>query len=337
MSEKEVIKREAVGTIEGTGDGRTLDLRVVPWNTRARVTDNGRDFYYEEWLPGCFGNIENAPNRVDVLMNFEHERGIGGVIGRGTELRNATDGFEGTFRMLNAADADKALELVNEGILTGVSLEAEPIESVREDGVVKRVKARLVNIALCRSPAFEQAQVLAVREKLAETEEKERPLTDSEKEQAAEFQGKWAAANPEVQANIQAIRDAANQPEAERSDVDAILERIGYEPLISRAVTNKPWDGSPARFEDDEYKRSCLIDRGGDAPVKERCSLPVLEPNGDINTKALGAAAAALAGARGGLSGVSMEEKAKAARKLIRYYRTAKMEPPPSLQMMAAK
>ena len=313
MSEREVIKREAVGTIEGTGDGRTVDVRVVPWDTEARVTDNGRDYYIEKWMPGCFERQVSAPNRVDVLMNFEHERGIGGVIGRGTQLKDQPDGFHGTFRMLQAADADKALELVNEGILTGVSLEAEPIESVREDGVVKRIKARLVNVALCRSPAFADAQVLAVRE-APEGEGDEEPAPEPEPE--AEF----------------AVERLGVGDYPERSDVDALLERVGYEPLISRAVTKKPWDGSAARFSDEEYQRSCLIDRGGDAPVKERCSLPVLEPNGDINANALGTAAARLNQTK-----ASGEQKAKAARKLIRYYSTAGMEPPASLRMMASR
>jgi HK97 family phage prohead protease len=311
MSEKEVIKREAVGTIEGTGDGRTLDLRVVPWNTKARVTDNGRDFYEEVWLPGCFERQEGAPNRVDVLMNFEHERGIGGVIGRGTELRNEADGQHGTFRMLQAADADKALELVNEGILTGVSLEAEPIESVNEDGVIKRVKARLVNIALCRSPAFQDAQVLAVREKSDEEPDVAEPRT-----------------NEELVAQVLGHQEAKPEP----SDVDAVLARIGYVPLVSRAVTKKPWNGSAARFEDDEYKRSCLIDRGGDAPVKERCSLPVLEPNGDINVNALAAAAGRLNQVK-----APAELKKKAARKLIRYYNVAGMPPPEGVRQLASR
>jgi hypothetical protein len=71
-------------------------------------------------------------------------------------------------------------------------------------------------------------------------------------------------------------------------------------------------------------------------PVKERCSLPVLEPNGDVNANALGAAAAVLSGARGGLRGVSPSDKAKAARKLMRYYAQAEMTPPDSLRRVAA-
>jgi hypothetical protein len=102
-------------------------------------------------------------------------------------------------------------------------------------------------------------------------------------------------------------------------------------------TTSKSWDGSASRFTDEQYKRSCLIDRGGDASVKERCSLPVLEPDGTLNTNALGAAAAALAGGRGGLKNVSAEQKASAARKLRGYYSKASMDPPDSLKNMGER
>jgi len=247
----------------------------------------------------------NATNRIDVLVNFEHEKGIGGVVGRGKALWSTVDGAYGSFRMLNTQNADTALELVNEGVATGISLEAIPLKNVIEDGVVKRAKARLVNIALCRMQAFPDAAVLAVRESPPDDE----PVPD----------------------------DPAPEPEpSEPSEADQALQRVGFEPLVVRAVVRKPWNGDASRFEDDQYRRSCLIDRGGDAPVKERCSLPVLEPNGDVNTNALGAAAAVLSGARGGLKGVSAADKAKAARKLMRYYGQADMDPPVSLRRVAA-
>jgi HK97 family phage prohead protease len=63
------------------------------------------------------------------------------------------------------------------------------------------------------------------------------------------------------------------------------------------AIVDKPWDGSAGRFTDEEYQRSCVLDRkacGGDmadAPPKTRCSLPIKEPNGDINRNGVHAAA----------------------------------------------
>ena len=162
MSE-ETVRREYPVELEASGDGRTLDVRIIPYNIVSRVSDDGgRTFYDEEWMPGAFERQLYAAHRV--LVNFEHQQGIQGTVGKGQELRDSDSALEGTFRMLNHSDADKALELVNEGVLTGVSIEAVPEKTVREDGVMRRVKARLVNIALCRFPAYAGAEVLAVRE-----------------------------------------------------------------------------------------------------------------------------------------------------------------------------
>lgn len=155
-----------------TGDGRTVDVRVVPYGTPATVSDDGVTTYREQWDPGCFDDQLRAANRVDVLLNFEHERGIGGLVGRGVALRTAPDGLHASFRLFETQDGDKALELVREGVLGGVSLEAYAKKSVRTaEGVVRRVKAHLDKVALCRRPAFADAVVLAVREETLFDEE----------------------------------------------------------------------------------------------------------------------------------------------------------------------
>ena len=139
-------------------------MRVVPYGVPAEVSDGGPT-YREEWAPGCFDEQLVAGHRLKVLLNFEHEPGIRGVVGKGISLRSANDGLHGSFEVLNTATGDTALELVNAGILDGVSLEAKPKKSVRTiAGVVRRVRAHLVNVALCRDPAFTDARVLAVRE-----------------------------------------------------------------------------------------------------------------------------------------------------------------------------
>jgi hypothetical protein len=103
------------------------------------------------------------------------------------------------------------------------------------------------------------------------------------------------------------------------------------------AVTDKPWDGSASRWPDAKsYAASCLIVRKHEGELtKDDCALPIKEPGGDINSNALSAAAAALAGARGGIKGVSPADKKKAARALMSAYREAKMDPPPSLKNLA--
>ncbi len=102
--------------------------------------------------------------------------------------------------------------------------------------------------------------------------------------------------------------------------------------------SGKPWGNiSESDFEDAAaFCSACLIDLNepGAQKVKSRCKLPVKEPGGIYNRNAIHAAAAALAGARGGVD-VPPEEKRKAARRLIRLYAEMKEEPPESLQRLA--
>ncbi len=152
------------------GDGRTVDVRIVPYGERAWANDGGGGLargvaYEEEFVAGVFNHQLKAANRV--LANFEHQPGIGGVVGHGTLLREDSDGFYGSFRLHETTDGDKALTLVKEGVLDGVSVEFAPVKSMRTaTGIVQRVKAHLDSVALCRSPAFKSAKVLAVREEI---------------------------------------------------------------------------------------------------------------------------------------------------------------------------
>lgn len=103
------------------------------------------------------------------------------------------------------------------------------------------------------------------------------------------------------------------------------------------AISSVPWDGSASRWYDAQsYAKSCLIVRKTSGELtKDDCSLPIREPNGDINKNALGAALGALNGARGGIKGVSPQERKSAAKKLLSAYNEAKLDVPDSLKKMA--
>lgn len=161
VSPSEVILRD-FPVEEWVVDGRTVDVRIVPYGVSALVRDGDGPVYREEWLPGVFGHQLNAANRV--YANFEHEPGIRGIVGQGILLREERDGFHGSFRLHDTADGDKAKILIEHGGLDGVSLEAVPVRNKLTDTVVQRVKANLRGIAFCRNPAFTDAKVLAVRE-----------------------------------------------------------------------------------------------------------------------------------------------------------------------------
>lgn len=104
-------------------------------------------------------------------------------------------------------------------------------------------------------------------------------------------------------------------------------------------ISNRPWGNitaadypSPAA-----YCRACLIDLNtGDDKAKDQCKLPILEPGGALNRNAVHAAAAVLAGGRGGVDAPG-SEKAAAARKLLARYRELEEDPPESLLRIAGR
>jgi uncharacterized protein len=151
-------------------NGRTIEARIVPYNVPTTVADDPRHGgsgvpYTETWLPGAFEAQVRASGRPKVLLNFEHEPGLRGIVGHALELRDERDGLHGSFSVHANSDGEKALHLIRENVLTGLSLEALPLRTVKRGNVIERVKAHLDKVSLCRIPAFATAQVLAIRER----------------------------------------------------------------------------------------------------------------------------------------------------------------------------
>ncbi|MET0786852.1 MAG: hypothetical protein ABWY25_09115 [Paenisporosarcina sp.] len=97
-------------------------------------------------------------------------------------------------------------------------------------------------------------------------------------------------------------------------------------------LSEQPWSNyTAADYSIEQWHNSCLIHQHEGPPTsKSQCKLPVKTPSGALNKNGVHAAAAALAGARGGVH-ASTEEKAKAARALRGYYGQMNEKPPPSL------
>lgn len=105
---------------------------------------------------------------------------------------------------------------------------------------------------------------------------------------------------------------------------------------MAERVSNKPWGQiKESDYDLDQWHRACLIHLHDGPPTsKEQCKLPVREPDGTLNRNGVHAAAGALAGARGGVD-APLEQKRKAARKLISLYRILEEEPPESIRKLA--
>lgn len=105
------------------------------------------------------------------------------------------------------------------------------------------------------------------------------------------------------------------------------------------AVSNEPW----SNFSDSDYADAgafcdaSLINLN-QGPRREwtkaNCKLRVYEPDGDLNRNGVHAAAAVLAGGRGGVQ-APPEAKRSAARKLVSLYLQLKEQPPDSLRRLA--
>jgi len=163
-AERPVLIREFIAAdLEVTG--RTVDVRLVPFGEVARVADPP-DWapYDEEWMPGAFDHQLGAAHRIHA--KYGHSDSVVDVVGHGMELRSKVgDGYHVTTKIHQTLQGETALELLRDGALPCVSLEAHPVRSVRtETGVVQRMKANLFGFAFCRQGAFAGAKVLAIRE-----------------------------------------------------------------------------------------------------------------------------------------------------------------------------
>lgn len=94
------------------------------------------------------------------------------------------------------------------------------------------------------------------------------------------------------------------------------------------AVDTPAWGSiSQADYTEEQWARACLIDTG-QGEGKQRYKLPVKTPGGAVHRGGAHAAASVLGGGRGGVS-ASAEQKARAARALVRIYRSDLGEDPP--------
>lgn len=101
-------------------------------------------------------------------------------------------------------------------------------------------------------------------------------------------------------------------------------------------ISDSPWSMfSAENYSAEQWYEACLIKpTKSEYTAKAQAKLPVREPDGTLNRNGVHAAAAALAGARGGVK-ATPEEKRKAARELLRLYRELEEEPPESIKRLA--
>ncbi len=157
MSELHTVPVDAVSVrAEAEGDGRTLELRLLPWDTVATTAD-GRELF----RPGAFEGVDPGEVRVESMRHG------GALVGRGTALDQRADAPYLTARISRTHDGDDLLELVNDGTLRSASIVFADVPGGsrrRPDGVMERSRVDLRRVAILERGAYEGAGVIAVRE-----------------------------------------------------------------------------------------------------------------------------------------------------------------------------
>jgi HK97 family phage prohead protease len=162
--------------------GRIIDLRVVPYGVTAEVRDRpDAEPYLEQFARGAFSRAVRAPARVE--LRYHHGQGLADWIGRGLQFSETDDGLEGSVRVLGGPFGDHALQLVDEGMLAGVSVGFRDLARRNRrssDGAIIRAMCHLEEVSLTRSPAYQGALVTGRRSSTPPADLPELPERDAE-------------------------------------------------------------------------------------------------------------------------------------------------------------
>ena len=142
---------------------RTMTGQVA---TYGRLYDVGP--FTERLLAGVFAkSITEAARALPLHVNHTHDQI---PVGRAVAWEDTDEALLGTWEFDTRAEAVEAARLADEGLLSGLSVGFNPLQSrwsyAEGPGAkdhVDRLECRLLETSLCSVPAYEDAGVLAVR------------------------------------------------------------------------------------------------------------------------------------------------------------------------------
>ncbi|MFF5992587.1 HK97 family phage prohead protease [Prauserella flavalba] len=142
------------------GDGRTIVGIAVPYGKPQRI--NAR--LTEQFAPGAFRHQLRAAHRVPFAR--DHLALGGTLIGTTVMLREDAAGLYGEWRVSKTPAGEETLELVKDGALRELSVGFREQQNRRlQGGIVERVKANLMEVAVVLQGAYgEGAAVAGVRQ-----------------------------------------------------------------------------------------------------------------------------------------------------------------------------
>lgn len=162
MSEFIVLRETEPPTLTG----RTLTARIATYGRVYEPTPQLR----ERVARGAFKGPLARPSGV---LRYRHagerpgdQDDLASVHGLVVALREDGDAVIADLEVFHGSDGDKIIRLADSGAITGVSMAAVVAESTKgRDGItdIRRI-SQLHGVSLTPSPAYDDAQVLAIRE-----------------------------------------------------------------------------------------------------------------------------------------------------------------------------
>lgn len=250
----------------------------------------------EAFLPGAFDDACKKATRAEIPLLFEHDnkRQLGVI----EELR--VDPERGLWTRARIAKAqagtwaEDVVDKVRRGMMKGLSVRG--LSKVKMTANGPRIGTiDLAEISVTPVPV-QPGALFAVAQKSFEAAEADVASGEIEK---VEDESEKAVAYLELRMNdLVAAFDEVEQKLAEKSMGD---------------FTDRPWSGSSSGYDDAQWKRACVLDRGaGAGDGKQRYGLPVREPDGTLNCRAVANARARISQVKG----ASEQAVARAQRKL---------------------
>ncbi len=187
---------EIRASAEDTGDGRTLEGRIVPYDSEIEVGETKESF-----ARGVFADTDPS----EVVLLWQHNTAE--PIGRMTALDDEEDGAYGTFRLADTARAREAWSMANDGILRGLSVGFASLEARKNKGTRTHTKARLMETSLVTFPAYPTAGVLAVRME----DRMDEPISEEIVEEVTTETVDLAPLNARMEEHTLELREVRNQ------------------------------------------------------------------------------------------------------------------------------
>ena len=161
----EITFPDLVLRVADDADGRTIEGMIAPWGKPTPVLKPTPGM--ESFKRGAFDKSLSESKRPIPLLVRHNEAEPAAVL---TSHENREDGHYAVFRALKTRAGDDAVELIREGLYLGLSVGGWAIPAAttikRGSGgrqMIERAELRLDHVGLVRTPAYEDAQVLALR------------------------------------------------------------------------------------------------------------------------------------------------------------------------------